>query len=181
MSPGIEIIHDVPVFCCDAVVSVLVTAAKIFIGRAELQVKRGLERRPIIQTLRMPQQTAYQAQHGEAKKNMWARKGNSRAAAAPPSAWPNIHFLQRRFLEVKCIDILGFLVVWFIHSLCFINCQPQSSAFTQVCLHSLSFFLSEVYYLAGEKPSGLPLWYFTRHIAEPSPLDISHAPRSTQI
>lgn len=179
MPPGINIIHDVPVFCCNAVVSLLVTAAKIFIGRAELQVKRGLERRPVIQTLRMPQQTAHQAQQGEAKKDMWARKGNSRAADASPRAWPNIHFLQCRFLEVRCIEILDFFAVWFIHPLCLLNCQPQSSAFTQVCLHSLYLFPSEVYYLAGEKPSGLPLRYFTRHIAEPSPLGSSHAPRST--
>lgn len=59
--PWIDGIHDLLVLCRDAGVSLLVTAAKVFIGRAELQVNRGLERRPIIQALRVPQETAYPA------------------------------------------------------------------------------------------------------------------------
>lgn len=117
---GIHVIHDVPVFCCNAVVPLLVTAAKVFIGRAEFQRQRWLERQPIIQTLRMSQQSACQAQ-GEANTHMWARKRNSRAAAALCSLWPSIHFLQQRFLQVRCIEILDFFVAWFIHLLCFIH------------------------------------------------------------
>lgn len=138
MSPGINIIHDIPVFCCNAVVSLLVTAAKIFIGRAELQVKRGLERRPVIQALRMPQQTAHQARQGEAEKGTCPKKGNPRAAAAPSSAPPNSHFLQRRFLEVKCIEIPNYFIVRFIHPLCFTNCQPTELS---ICSDLLTFSL----------------------------------------
>lgn len=128
MPPRINIIQDLMVFCCNAIVSLPVTAAKVFIGRAELQVKRRLERWPIIQTLRMPQDTAYTAEQGETKTDTWARKGSSRATASPSSAWPNIHFLQCRLPEVRCMEILD---LWFIHSLRFINCQPQSSTLTR--------------------------------------------------
>lgn len=149
MSLRIHVIHDVPVFCCNAVVSLLVTAAKVFIGRANLQGQRGLERWPIIQTLRMSQQSAWKAQQGEANTHMWTRKRNSRAAAALSSLWPSIHFLQCRFLGVRCIEISDFFIAWFIHPLCFINCQPCSSAFPEVCLHSL--FLSLWSLLLGSR------------------------------
>lgn len=56
--PRIHGIHDLPVPCCNAAVSLLVTAAKVLIGGAELQVKRGLERWPVIQALRVPPETA---------------------------------------------------------------------------------------------------------------------------
>lgn len=139
MPPGINIIHDIPVFCSNAVVFLLVTAAKIFIDRAELQVKRGLERRPVIQALRVPQQTAHQAWQGEAKKGTWAKKENPRAAAAPSSARPNSHFLQRRFPEVRCIEIPNYFIVRFIHPLCFTNCQPTELS---ICSGLLTFSLS---------------------------------------
>lgn len=176
MPPRIKIIQDLMVFCCNAIVSLPVTAAKVFIGRAELQARRRLERWPIIQTLRMPQKTAYPAEQGETKKDMRARKGSSRAAPSPASAWPNIHFLQCRLPEVRCMETLD---LWFIHSLCFINCQPQSSTLTQVCLHSLSLFLWSLLFGWRETFQPAPLVFHTSHGWTLPPPDISHVPRST--
>lgn len=178
MPLGIHGIHDVPVFCCNAVVSLLVTAAKVFVVRAELQGQRGLERQPIIQILRMSQQSACQAQQGEANTHMWTRKRNSRAAAALSRLWPSIHFLQYRLLEVKCIEILDSFIAWFINFLCFVNCQSQSSAFPDVCLHSL--FLSLRSSLLGSRDT-LQAASLVLHMSQgwTLPLDISPAPRST--
>lgn len=150
--PRIKIIQDLTVFCCNAIVFLPVTAAKVFIGRAEFQVKGRLERWPIIQTLRMPQKTAYPAEQGETKKDRWARKGSSRAAASPSSTWPNIHSLQCRLPEVRCMETLD---LWFIHSLCFINCQPQSSALTHSGLltFSLPFSLKFTIWLERNLPA----------------------------
>lgn len=51
------------------------------------------------------------------QKNIRGQGSSIVAAAAPSSTWPSAHFLQCKIPEVRCIEILGYFVVWFIHPL----------------------------------------------------------------